>query len=221
VTSTIPIVFLTGDDPVGTGLVTSLNRPGGNVTGFGLFIADLTAKRFELLTMMVPDAATIAVLVNPNNHQSAQTNARDAQSAAEALGRQILVLNATSPAEIDAAFAALLQRGAAALLVGTDIYFATQRAQLVALASRYRIPTIHIWRDFVVDGGLASYGSVHAEPYRQAAGYAARILRGEKPNDLPVAQPTKFEFVINLRTAAALSLPIPPTVLAIADEVIE
>jgi putative tryptophan/tyrosine transport system substrate-binding protein len=209
-----------GDDPVKTGLVASLNRPGGNVTGVSLFIRELMSKRFELLTELVPNAATIALLVNPANPNDA-TEVRDAQVAARGRGRQIVVLNASTTAEIDQAFANLVQQGAAPLLIGTDIFFTNQRARLVALASRYGVPTMHQWREYVVDGGLVSYGTSHTEPYRQAASYAARILKGEKPADLPVTQPTRFELVINLRTAKTLGLAIPDKLLALADEVIE
>jgi putative ABC transport system substrate-binding protein len=206
-----------GDDPVKTGLVASLNRPGGNVTGVSLFIRELMSKRFELLTELVPNAATIALLVNPANPNDA-TEVRDAQVAARSRGRQIVVLNASTTAEIDQAFANFVQQGAAPLLIGTDS--TNRRAQLVALASRYGVPTMHQWREYVVDGGLVSYRTSHTEPYRQAASYAARILKGEKPADLPVTQPTRFELVINLKTAKALGLTIPPTLLTRVDEVI-
>jgi putative ABC transport system substrate-binding protein len=219
-TSTIPVVFVMGDDPVKTGLVASLNRPGGNVTGISLIIGELVAKRFELLTELVPDAATIAVLLNPTNPNS-QTDTRDVQAAARSRGRQIALLYASNATEIDAAFVALAQRGAGALLIGTDIFFTSRSGQLVALASRHRIPAMLQWRESVAEGGLVSYGPSHAEPYRQAAGYTARILKGEKPADLPVVQPTKLELVINLKTAKALGLTIPAGLLATADEVIE
>jgi putative ABC transport system substrate-binding protein len=219
-TSTVPIVFVTGADPVRDGLVASLNRPGGNVTGVSLFIAELVAKRFELLTEMVPSATTIAVLVNPAN-PNAETDAKEAQSAAHARGRQIALLHASNAAEIDAAFATLAQRGTGALLIGSDIFFVSRRDQLVALARRHGIPAMHQFREFAVAGGLVSYGTPHTEPYRQAANYTARILKGEKPADLPVIQPTKFELVINLKTAKSLGLAVPSSLLARADEVIE
>jgi putative tryptophan/tyrosine transport system substrate-binding protein len=219
-TSTIPIVFIIGDDPVKTGLVASLNRPGGNVTGVNLFIGELVTKRLDLLTEMVPNATTIAVLVNPDN-PNAETDAKEAQTAAYARGRQIVLLNASNVAEIDAAFATIAQRGVGALLIGTDIFFTSRRDQLVALASRHGIPVMHQWREFVVEGGLMSYGTTHTEPYRQAGSYTARILKGEKPADLPVIQPTKFELVINLKTAKALGLTVPPSLLTRADDVIE
>jgi putative tryptophan/tyrosine transport system substrate-binding protein len=219
-TSTIPIVFIAGDDPVKAGLVASLNRPGGNVTGVSLFISELMTKRFELLSEMIPSAAIIAVLINPAN-PNAEIEAKESRSAAHARGRQIVLLNASNPVEIDAAFAVVAQQGAGAILVSGDILFTGRRDQLLALAKRHGIPVMYLWREFVVDGGLASYGTSHAEPYRQAAGYTARILNGEKPADLPVVQPTKFELVINLKTAKTLGLTVPPGVLALADEVIE
>jgi putative ABC transport system substrate-binding protein len=219
-TPSIPIVFVMGDDPIKSGLVTSFNRPGGNVTGISLIIAELMAKRVELLAELAPSAGTIAVLVNPHN-PNAIKDAEDARAAAHARGRAVLVLHASSAVEIDASFAALVQQGAGALVIGTDIFFTNRRAQLVALAAGHHVPTIYQWREFVQDGGLVSYGTTHAEPYRQAAGYAARILNGEKPGNLSVTQPTKFELIINLKTAKALGLEIPPTLLATADEVIE
>jgi putative ABC transport system substrate-binding protein len=219
-TSTVPIVFVTGADPVKDGLVAGLNRPGGNVTGASLFVAELVAKRLELLAEMAPNATTIAVLVNPAN-PNAETDAQEAQSAGHLRRRKIVLLNARDAAEIDTAFATLVQRGAGALLIGSDIFFVSRRDQLVALASRHGIPAMHQFREFAVAGGLASYGTPHTEPYRQAANYTARILKGEKPADLPVIQPTKFELVINLKTAKALGLKIPATLLARAYEVIE
>jgi ABC-type uncharacterized transport system substrate-binding protein len=219
-TSTIPIVFIAGDDPVRTGLVASINRPGGNVTGISLFIAELVAKRMELLMEVAPKATSVAVLINPAN-PNARTDTSQAQAAAGARGRQIVLVNASTIPEIDAAFAAAVQRGAGALLIGTDIFFTNRRGQLIDLATRHRLPTMYQWREFVADGGLISYGTSHAEPYRQAAGYVARILKGEKPADLPVIQPTKFELVINLKTARMLGLEVPEKLLAIADEVIE
>jgi len=219
-TSTIPIVFIMGDDPVKAGLVGSLNRPGGNITGVSLIIAQLMAKRLELLTELVPSASTIAVLVNPAN-PNAQTDLSDAQSAARSRGRQVFSVSASNPPEIDAAFASAKQRGAGALITGTDIFFTSRREQLVAVAKRHSMPTMFQWREFVVDGGLVSYGTSHTEPYRQAAAYIVRILKGEKPGNLPVTQPTTFELVINLKTANALGLTVSPQMLARADEVIE
>jgi ABC-type uncharacterized transport system substrate-binding protein len=220
-TAALPIVFIIGNDPVRAGLVASLNRPGGNVTGVSLIITELVAKRFELLAELVPNAASIAMLINPANPLHAETDAREVQSAAHARGRQIVLLHASNAAEIDAAFASVAQRGAGALLFGSDILFTSQREQLAALARRHGIAAMHQWKEFVVDGGLASYGTTHAEPYRLAAGYTARILKGERPADLPVVQPTKFELAINLKTAKTLGLEIPAKLLALADEVIE
>jgi putative ABC transport system substrate-binding protein len=219
-TSTIPIVFIMGDDPVKAGLVASLNRPGGNITGVNLFNAELVTKRFELLSEMVPNAASIAVLINPTN-PNAEADAKDSQRAARARGRQVVLLNASTPAQIDAALASVTQKGAGALLIGTDIFFTGRREQLVALGNRYGIPVMYQWREFVVEGGLMSYGTTHTEPYRQAGGYITRILKGEKPADLPVIQPTRFELVINLKAAKTFGLTIPPTLLARADELIE
>jgi putative ABC transport system substrate-binding protein len=219
-TSTIPIVFIMGDDPVRAGLVASLNRPGGNVTGVSLFLAELLAKRLDLLAELVPPPASIALLVNPAN-PNAESDKSNGQAAARARGRHFLVVSASSVAEIDAAFVTLAQERVGALLIGTDILFTNQRDQFVALAASHKIPTLHQWRDFVISGGLVSYGTSHTEPYRQAASYAARILKGEKPGDLPVTQPTKFELVINLKTAKGLGLDVPDKLLALADEVIE
>jgi putative ABC transport system substrate-binding protein len=219
-TATIPIVFIVGDDPVRAGLVASLNQPGGNLTGVSLIIGELVTKRFELLAELVPKATTIAVLVNPAN-PIAENDAKEAQLAARARGRQVVLLNASNAAEIDAAFSTVAQRGASALLFGSDILFTSQREQLAALARRHAIPAMHQWREFVVAGGLVSYGTTHAEPYRQAASYTARILKGEKPADLPVVQPTKLELIINLNTARALGLTVPAKLLVLANEVIE
>jgi putative tryptophan/tyrosine transport system substrate-binding protein len=217
-TSAIPVVVIAASDPVEAGLVGSLNRPGGNITGISMFTSDLMAKRIELLTELV--TTTIGLLVNPTGRRAgADTN--EAQAAARALGQQIEVLNAGSADEIDAAFITLVQRRVGALVTGTDVLFTTRYEQIAALANRYDIPTIFPWREFVTAGGLASYGITHAEPYRQVGGYVGRILKGEKVGDLPVQQPTKFELVINLKTAKALGLEVPTTLLARADEVIE
>jgi len=219
-TGTVPIVFIMGDDPVRAGLVASLNRPGGNITGVSLFLAELLGKRFDLLSELVPQAATIAVLVNPTN-PNVESDKQSAQAAARSRGRQLLIVSARSVSEIDAAYATLVQQGAGALLIGTDILFTNQRDQFVVLGARHAIPTMHQWAEFVTFGGLVSYGTSHTEPYRQAAAYTARILKGEKPADLPVTQPTKFELAINLKTARALGLDIPTKILALADQVIE
>ena len=218
-TATIPIVFLAGD-PIRDGLVASLPRPGGNVTGVSLLAGELTPKRFELLTELVPQARGIALLVNPNN-PATEPLIGEAREAARAKGVQLPVLEAGNKSEIDAAFAALSQLRAEALVVGADPYFDSRREQLVALASRYGVPAIYAWRFFAASGGLISYGTSLSAAARLVGIYAGRILKGEKPADLPVQQPTTFELVINLKTAKALGLTVPQSILARADEVIE
>jgi putative tryptophan/tyrosine transport system substrate-binding protein len=219
-TSTIPVVVMAASDPVEAGLVGSLNRPGGNVTGISMFTSDLMAKRIEMLTELVPKATSIGLLVNPTGLR-AELDTKEARAAGRALGRQIEVLNAGSADEIEAAFGTLVQRRMGALVTGNDVLFSTRYEQIAALASRHAVPTIFPWREFVTAGGLASYGITHAEPYRQVGSYVGRILKGEKPADLPIQQPTKFELVINLKTAKALGLTVPLTLQASADEVIE
>src|SRR6516165_4228512 len=219
-TTTIPIVFVNGVDPVSSGLVVSLNRPGGNATGVYIFQQVLEGKRLGLLRELVPSAASIAVLLNPTN-ANFQTQLRGVQDAARDLGQQVSILSANTEREIDVAFATVAQSGARALLVGSDPFFSSERDQVIALAARYAIPAIYEGREFAMSGGLASYGTSLADAYRQAGIYASRILRGEKPADLPIVQPTKFEFVINLKTAKTLGLDVSPGLSASADEIIE
>ena len=219
-TTTIPIVFGFGADPVETGLVASLNRPGGNLTGFNAFAGELGAKALALLHELMPSIATIGFLENPNNPVS-ELRTRDVLAAAAAIGLNVQILKAGTDREIDAAFVSLVQARTGALLVGNDAFLNSRIEQLVALAARHAIPTIYTFREFVVAGGLISYGSSLIETYRQVGLYTGRILKGEQPADLPVIQATKLELVINLKTAKALGLQIPDRLLAIADEVIE
>jgi putative ABC transport system substrate-binding protein len=219
-TTTIPIVFVTGGDPVRTGLVPSLARPGGNATGVSFFSAELTAKALGLLTQIAPKARTVALLFNPNTPESPQQPA-DAQEAARTLGVELVVLNAGSDADIEPAFTTLERMRAGALVIGSDPLFGGRIARIAALTQRHRIPATYFRREFPDAGGLMSYGTSVRDAYRQAGLYAARILKGDKPQDLPVMLSTKFEFVINLKTANALGLEVPPGVSAMADEVIE
>jgi putative ABC transport system substrate-binding protein len=219
-TSTIPIVFTGVGDPVAVGLVAGLARPGGNITGFDPLALEMNAKRLELLSELVPQARAIALLVNPNAW-NAEPMIRDVQEAARAKGLQLLVLKASTVSEIDAAFASLVERDSGALVIGTEAFFGSRREQLVALTARHAVPAISQWRDFVEEGGLISYGPSYPAIWRQAGIYAGRILKGAKPADLPVQRPTTFELVINLKTAKALGLAVPPSILARADEVIE
>ena len=219
-TSTIPIVFASGDDPVATGLVASLARPGGNLTGVSFLVVDLTPKLLELLSELAPRARVIALLVNPTNPQSERI-IKDVQEAARAKRVQLSIQKAGAESEIDAAFASLTQLHAGALIIGADAFFTAQREQLVALASRYAVPVIYPLREFVVAGGLISYGPSLTANYRQAGIYAGKILKGAKPADLPVQQPTTFELVVNLKTASALGLTVPQSMLMRADEIIE
>jgi putative ABC transport system substrate-binding protein len=220
-TSTIPIVFEGGVDPVEFGLVTSLNRPAGNVTGVSNFSVVLVAKELELLHEMVPNSAVIGVLVNPTSPSLAESTARDAQAAGRSLGKQIHILNASTEDQIDAAFASLARVRADALLIGGDPFFTSRSAQLITMATRQGLPTIYNARELPAAGGLMSYGASLVDAYRQTGVYTGKILKGAKPAELPVMQPTKFELVINLTTAKAFGLKIPPNLLARADEVIE
>jgi putative ABC transport system substrate-binding protein len=219
-TSTIPILFISVGDPVGAGLVASLARPGGNLTGFSSLGIELTAKRLELLCDLIPQATVIALLLNPNSEATAQY-LRIMQEAARAKGIQLPILKAGTEGEIDTAFASLGQLRAGGLVVVGDPFFGSRREQLVALASRYAVPTTYEWRGFPAAGGLISYGTNPGAMYHDAGVYAGRILKGAKPADLPVQQPTTFELVVNLSTAKTLGLTIPPSILARADEVIE
>ncbi len=220
-TATIPIVFLLGDlDPVQAGIVTSLNRPGGNITGVSVLISVLGAKRLELLHEFVPNVTVIGMLVNSNFPDTA-TQLRDVQEAARVLGLHLQVVSASTEDGITAGFATLVQRGVGALLVGADPFLTSRVDQIVALAARYALPTIYPYRDIPVAGGLMSYGANLVDSYRHAGIYAGSILKGAKPTDLPVLQPTKFEFVINLKTAKTLGVDVPPKLLVFADEVIE
>ncbi len=219
-TAAIPIVFSSGGDPVKLGLVASLSRPGGNATGVNMFTSALEPKRLGLLRELIPGAALIAVLVNPNS-PNIETQLKDLQEAARAVGQQIHVLHGSSERELDTAFATLTQLRAGALLLCSDVFFNSRRDHIVALAARYAIPAIYEWREFAAAGGLMSYGTNLVEGYRQVGIYTGRILKGNKPADLPVMQSIKFEFVINLKTAKTLGLDVPPGLSARADEVIE
>jgi putative ABC transport system substrate-binding protein len=219
-TTTTPIVFVAGEDPVRLGLVASLARPGGNLTGINILSGELTAKRLNLLREMVPGAARIAVLVNPANVMT-ENALRDVAAAARVMGLQIQVLNASTSGEIDAAFATFVRERPDAVFVGLDVFFISRRAQLVNLASRHALPATYHLREFAEAGGLMSYGTNIVDTFRQAGVYAGRILKGAKPADLPVVQSTKFELVINAWTARMLGLAVPPTLLSTADEVIE
>jgi putative ABC transport system substrate-binding protein len=220
-TTTIPIVFEVAEDPVKLGLVGSLARPEGNATGINFFSGELAAKRLELLRELVPGAARVAVLVNPANAANTETTLKDVEVAAGSMRLQIQVVRASSSPEIDAAFATIVREQPDALFVGQDGFFNSRRVQLTHLASRHALPATYGGRDFAVAGGLMSYGSNITDAYRQVGDYTGRILRGAKPTDLPVVQPSKFELVINAQTAKLLGLTVPPSLLATADEVIE
>jgi ABC-type uncharacterized transport system substrate-binding protein len=220
VTTTIPIVFTSGSDPVGAGLVTSLNRPGGNVTGAGLMSTELVAKRMELMHELMPNGKFIAFLANTRN-PSSQFEVDEAASAARVLGLQIHVERVDGESDFERAFASIVQQRADAVIVATDPFFESVRGKLVGLAARHAIPTIYALREYTADGGLISYGASITDVYRQAGLYVGRIVKGEKPGDLPVIQASKFEFVVNIKTAKALRLEIPPSILLRADELIE
>ena len=219
-TSTIPIVSITGDDPVRLGLVQSLNRPGGNMTGITPLATQLEAKRLEIVHQLLPKAAAIAQIVNPNS-PSAEGQIVQTEEAARSLSRPFQALKATTVAEIDAAYAAAVQRGAGAIMIAGDPFLNSRREQIIGLAARHKLPTFFSVREATEEGGLMSYGASIPDSYRQAGVYAGRILKGEKPADLPVMQAAKFEFVINLKTAKALGLEIPDRLMALADDVIE
>jgi len=220
-TTTIPIVFVLGDlDPVRAGLVTSLNRPSGNITGLSFLVSALVAKRLELLKELIPKTIAIGMLLSPDS-PDAERQSMDAQEAAHALGQQIHVLKANNDAEIEAAFASFAARGVGALVIGADPFVTSRRHQVIALAARYGLPTIYPVRDIAEAGGLMSYGSNIVDMYRQAGIYTGSILKGTKPADLPVLQPTKFELVINLKTAKALGIEVPAKLLVFADEVVQ
>jgi putative ABC transport system substrate-binding protein len=220
-TATIPIVFEVGADPINSGLVASLNRPGGNLTGIFDLATPLTSKRLELLHELVPSVSVIAFLVNPSNAPYTENEMTEVRDAARSLGLQLHILNASTSGEIDAAFATLAQVRVGAILISAESFFASRREQIIALAARHAVPTIHNQREWTTAGGLASYGYNNSDNYRQIGIYVGRILKGDKPEDLPVIQPTKYELVINLRTAKALGLEIPPQLLARANDVIE
>jgi putative tryptophan/tyrosine transport system substrate-binding protein len=219
-TTTIPIVLAAGDDPVKSGLVASLNRPGGNITGVTWLASRLGAKRFELLRQVVPKATTIAMLVDPNAPET-ESEGKDVQAAAQAIGLQLITFDVSSDRDIETAFATLVKGGAGALLVGAGAYLNSKRESIAALAARYAIPTMYLQREAVVAGGLMSYGPSQSNAYYQAGIYVGRILKGEKPGDLPVTQATKFEFAFNLKTAKTLGLDVPMIIQMTADEVIE
>jgi putative ABC transport system substrate-binding protein len=219
-TSTISIVFLIGTDPIEEGLVASFARPGTNLTGITLLIGELNAKRLELLSELVPRAGVVALLFDPNT-STAERAVKDVHEAATARGLHLLLLKASTASEIDAAFATLVQLQDGALFVSSAPFLDTRREQLLVLAAQHTVPAIYSWRDFAVAGGLASYGTSNTAAHRQLGIYAGRILKGAKPADLPVQQPTTFELVINLKTAKALGLTVPESLLARADEVIE
>jgi ABC-type uncharacterized transport system substrate-binding protein len=219
-TSTIPIVFSAASDPVEIGLVPSLNHPGGNITGMGIFNASLSAKRLELMKDLMPNAGVIGYLLNPA-HQKSELETKSVVAAANALGIDVRILNAKSESELETVFGGLQGMRIGALVVSGEPFFDSRRDRIVGLAAKYAVPTIYAWREYVLAGGLMSYGTDLPESYRQAAIYAGRILKGEKPANLPIVQPTKFHLAVNVKIAKSLGLPLPASLLARADEVIE
>lgn len=220
-TSTIPIVFMIGSDPVELGLVKNFGHPGGNLTGIAYFNVEVAKKRLELLHKLVPGAKSIALLVHRENPLETQVQIRDAEAAMKLLGTSLRVFEVSNASDLDSAFATVAQEHIDAVHVGVDGLFGANRARLISLAARYRVPTSYPWREFTVEGGLMNYGALIREQYHQVGSYAARILKGEKPGELPVHRPTKLEFVLNLRTARALGLDVSPDLVTTADEVIE
>jgi putative ABC transport system substrate-binding protein len=220
-TSTIPIVFMIGSDPVELGLVKNLGHPGGNLTGVAYLNVEVAKKRLELLHKLVPDAKSIALLVHRENPLETQVQVRDAEAAVKLLGMRLRVFEVSNAIDLDTAFATVAQEHIDAVHIGVDALFGSNRARLVSLAARYRVPTSYPWREFTVEGGLMNYGALIREQFHQVGSYAARILKGEKPGDMPVQRPTKLEFVLNLRTARALGLEVSPDLLTTVDEVIE
>ena len=220
-TSTIPIVFMIGSDPVELGLVENLNHPGGNLTGVAYLNVEVAAKRLELLHRLLPDAKSIALFVNRENPLETQVQVRNAEAAVKLLGMRLRVFEVASASDLDVAFATIAEEHIDAAHIGIDALFGTNRTRLIGLAARYRVPTSYPWREFTVEGGLMNYGANIREQFHQAGTYAARILRGEKPADMPVQRPTRLEFVLNLKTARALGIEVPPSLLALADAVIE
>ena len=220
-TSTIPILFMIGSDPVELGLVKSFSRPGVNLTGVAYFNVEIAAKRIELLHKLVPEAKSIALLVQRGNPLETQVQVRNAEAAAKLLGMRLRVFEVSSPSDLDDAFAAVAQEQIELVHIGVDGLFGNNRARLIGLAARYRVPTSYPWREFTAEGGLMNYGADIREQFRQAGSYAARILRGEKPADMPVRRPTKLAFALNLKTARALGIEPSPMLLSLADEVIE
>ena len=220
-TSTIPVVFSAVSDPVEIGLVPSLNQPGGNLTGMGIFNASLGTKRLELMKELMPNAGVIGYLLNPASGRKSETESKSVVAAARALGVDVRILNAKSESELESAFAGLQGQRIGALVVSGEPFFDSQRERIVGLAAKYAVSTIYAWREYVLAGGLMSYGTDLPESYRQAAIYAGRILKGEKPANLPVVQPTKFYMAVNFKVAKSLGIEVPPRLLGLADEVVE